>query len=211
MKVVLFGASGMVGSRVLQELASRGHQVKAVVRDLSRVPMQANVTTEAGNILNAEDVAAKVRGADAVVSAYSPGNEPQNVGALLEATRSLIAGMKEAGVRRVIMVGGAGSLLVAPGVTLIDSGHLPQAWMDIAVAHRDAKETLRGSGLEWTSFSPAAFIEPGERTGKFRLGEDELIVDETGTSRISAEDYAVALADELEARKFVGKRFTAGY
>ncbi len=211
MKVVLFGASGMVGSRILQELAARGHQVKAVVRDLSRVPLQANVTIDSGDILNPQDVAAKVKGADAVVTAYSPGNEPEKVGGLLDATHSLIAGMREAGVRRVIMVGGAGSLNVAPGVTLIDSGHLPEAWLAIAVAHRDAKEILQESGLDWTSFSPAAFIEPGEKTGKFRIGQDDLIVDETGSSRISAEDYAVALADELESPKFIGKRFTVGY
>jgi uncharacterized protein len=211
MKVVLFGASGMVGSRILKELAERGHEVKAVVRDLSRVPFQANIATESGNILNPEEVARTAAGVDAVVSAYSPGNEPGEVNKLLEATHSLIAGMKKADVRRVIMVGGAGTLHVAPGVTLIDSGHLPAQWMAIAVAHRDAKEILRQSGLDWTSFSPAAFIEPGDRTGKFRLGEDDLIVDESGASRISAEDYAIALVDELENPKYIGKRFTAAY
>ncbi len=211
MKVVLYGATGMVGSRVLNELVSRGHQVKAVVRDPSRVPSEPNVTAAAGDILDTEDVARQVKAADAVVNAYSPGYDPDGVGKLLDATRSLIAGMKQAGVRRVIMVGGAGTLNVAPGVSLIDSGHLPEQWMAIAVAHRDAKEILRASGLDWTSFSPAAFIEPGERTGKFRLGEDDLIVDATRTSRISAEDYAIALVDELEHPKHIGKRFTAAY
>ena len=211
MNVVLFGASGTIGSRIMKELTARGHQVKAVVRDLSRIPQQANVTTESGDILNSADVAEKVKGADAVVTAYSPGNEPDKVASLLDATHSLIAGMKKADVRRVIMVGGAGTLFVAPGVTLIDSGHLPAPWMAIAVAHRDAKEILRGSGLDWTSFSPAAFIEPGERMGKFRVGQDDLIADQSGNSRISAEDYAVALADELENPKYIGKRFTAGY
>lgn len=211
MKVVLYGASGTIGSRVLKELVARGHQVKAVVRDLARVPLQANVTTESGNILNAEEVARTAAGADAVVSAYSPGNGAEEVGELLDATHSLIAGLKQARVHRVIMVGGAGTLQVAPGVTLIESGHLPAQWMAIAVAHRDAKEILRQSGLEWTSFSPAVFIEPGERTGKFRVGQDDLIVDETGASRISAEDYAIALVDELEKPKYIGKRFTAAY
>jgi uncharacterized protein len=211
MKVVLFGASGMIGSRILKELVARGHQVKAVVRDLTRVPLQADVTTESGNILNPEEVARTTAGADAVVNAYSPGYKPEEVNRLLDATHSLIAGMKKADVHRVIMVGGAGTLYVAPGVTVIDSGHLPAEWMAIAVAHRDAKEILRQSGLGWTSFSPAAFIEPGERTAKFRIGEDNLIVDETGTSRISAEDYAVALVDELENPKYIGKRFTAAY
>ncbi len=94
---------------------------------------------------------------------------------------------------------------------MIDSGHLPAEWMAIAIAHRDAKEILRQSGLDWTSFSPAAFIQPGERTGQFRLGQDDLIADETGASRISAEDYAIALVDELETPKNIGKRFTIGY
>jgi len=211
MKVVLYGASGMIGSRILKELVARGHQVKAVVRDLARVPFQANVATEAGNILNPEEVARTAAGADAVVSAYSPGNGPEEVNKLIDATHSLVAGLKLAEVRRVIMVGGAGTLQVAPGVTLIGSGHLPVQWMAIAVAHRDAKEILRQSGLDWTSFSPAVFIEPGERTGKFRIGEDDLIADETGASRISAEDYAIALVDELENPKHIGKRFTAAY
>ncbi len=211
MKVVLYGATGMVGSRILKELLSRGHQIKAVVRDSSRVPSEPGVTAVAGDILDEQDVARQVAGADAVVNAYSPGNDPAGVGKLLDATRSLIAGMKAAGVRRVIMVGGAGSLYVAPGITLIDSGHLPSEWLPIAVAHRDAKEILIESGLDWTSFSPAAFIQPGERTGNFRLGGDDLIVDETGASRISAEDYAIALVDELEHPKHIGKRFTAAY
>ena len=211
MKVVLYGATGMIGSRTLKELVSRGHQVKAVVRNSSRVPTEPNVTAVAGDQLNPVDVAHQVKGADAVITAYSPGNGPEEVGKLLDATRSLITGTKEAGVRRVIMVGGAGSLNVAPGVTLIDSGHLPAQYMAIAVAHRDAKEILRESGLDWTSFSPAAFIEPGERTGKFRLGGDDLIVDSAGTSRISAEDYAIALVDELEHPKHIGERFTVAY
>jgi len=164
-----------------------------------------------GNILDAEDVALKVKGADAVIDSYAPAYDAAGVGKLLDATRSLIAGMKKAGVRRVLMVGGAGSLFVAPGVTVIDSGHLHPEWMGIAVAHRDAKQILRESGLAWSNFSPAAFIQPGERTGKFRLGLDDLIVDETGASRISAEDYAIALVDELETPKHIGKRFTIGY
>jgi putative NADH-flavin reductase len=211
MKVVLYGATGMVGSRILKELLSRGHQIKAVVRDSSRVPSEPGVTAVAGDILDEQDVARQAAGADAVVNAYSPGNDPAGVGKLLDATRSLTVGMKAAGVRRVIMVGGAGSLYVAPGITLIDSGHLPPEWLPIAVAHRDAKEILSESGLDWTSFSPAAFIQPGERTGNFRLGGDDLVVDETATSRISAEDYAIALVDELEHPKHIGKRFTAAY
>ena len=208
MNVVLYGATGMIGARILTELVSRGHRVIAVVRDPSKVPTHPNVAAVAGDILDPEDVAAKVKGANAVVSAYSPGSEAEN---MVTATRSLIAGLHKASVWRLIVVGGAGSLLVGHGVDLIDSGHLPEQWMAIAVAHRDALNLLRSSDLAWTYFSPAAFIEPGERTGKFRLGGDSLLTDEQGTSRISAEDYAIALVDELEDPKHIRERFTIAY
>jgi uncharacterized protein len=209
MDVVLFGATGMIGSRILNELVSRGHRVTAVVRDPSKVPANPNVTAVGGDILDPDDVAAKAKGADAVISAYSPGNG--DVRSLLTATRSLIAGLHKADARRLIMVGGAGSLFVGPGVDLIDSGHLPEEWKPIAIAHRDALALIRDSDLAWTYFSPAAFIQPGERTGKFRLGGDSLLSDEQGNSRISAEDYAVALVDELENPKHVRQRFTIAY
>jgi uncharacterized protein len=209
MNVVLYGASGMIGSRVLNELVSRGHRVIAVVRDPSKVPANPNVAAVKGDILDPDDVAAKARGADGVISSYSPG--AGDVNDLLTATRSLIAGLHKAGVWRLIVVGGAGSLLVAPGVDLIDSGHLPEQWKAIAIAHRDALNLLRESDLAWTYFSPAAFIEPGQRTGRFRLGGDSLIADEQGNSRISAEDYAIALVDELENPKHVRGRFTVAY
>jgi putative NADH-flavin reductase len=209
MNVVLYGATGMIGSRILQELLTRGHKVTAVVRDPSRVPANANVKAVKGDQTDAADVAAKTKGADAIITAYSPG--PDAVTKVLDATRSLIAGAKQAGVKRVIMVGGAGSLFVAPGVDLIDSGHLPDEWKAIAIAHRDALKILRESNLDWTSLSPAAFIQPGERTGKFRLGTDNLVADEQHQSKISAEDYAVALVDELEQPKHIRQRFTLAY
>lgn len=213
MKLVLYGASGMIGSRVLKELVRRGHPVTAVVRDPGRVPQEPGVTAVQGDLLDSRDVAAKVRGADAVISAYNPGQGTEQ--RLLDATRTLIAAAGQAGVPRVIMVGGAGSLEVAPGVTVIDSGHLPKEWLAIAIAHRDALEWIRSSkeaaDLDWTSFSPAAFIQPGERTGKFRLGGDHLVSDAQGQSRISAEDYAVALVDELEHPQHIRQRFTIGY
>jgi len=208
MNVVLYGATGMIGSRILNELVSRGHRVIAVVRDPGRVPANSNVAPLAGDVLDPDDVAAKTKGADAVVSAYSPGTE---VGNLLTATRSLIAGLHKADARRFLMVGGAGSLLVGPGVDLIDSGHLPEEFKAIAIAHRDALKLLSESDLTWTYLSPAAFIQAGERTGTFRLGGDALLTDEQGNSRISAEDYAIALVDELENPKHIRQRFTVAY
>lgn len=209
MNVVLYGASGMIGSRILKELISRGHGVTVVVRDPAKVPASANVKPVRGDALNAESVASAVKGADAVISAYGPGTgNPKLMG---DSTRALIMGSKKAGVKRVLMVGGAGSLLVAPGVDLIDSGHLPEQWRGIAVAHRDALKILRESDLDWTSLSPAGFIQPGERTGKFRLGGEWLVKDEKGSSSISAEDYAVALVDELEKPQHIRQRFTLAY
>lgn len=213
MKVVLIGASGMIGSRILKELVSRGHKVIAVVRDPSRVAAQPGVTAARGDVNNAVELAGVMRGADAVIDAYGPGEG--NAGKLIDATRSILAAARQAEVRRVIIVGGAASLFVAPGVTLLDSGHLPEQWLAIAKAHSDVLKLLRttnlGDGLDWTYFSPAAFIQPGERTGKFRLGKDDLVADEHGQSRISAEDYAIALVDELERPQHFRERFTVGY
>jgi uncharacterized protein len=208
MNVVLFGATGMIGSRVLNELVSRGHKVTAVARDPSRVPNEPGVKAVQGDVLDKAAVAGIVNGSDAVISSYNPGS---NVSAIVDATTSLIAGLKQAGVKRFIEVGGAGSLFVAPNVRLLDAPNFPEEYKAIALTHADALEVLRQADLDWTYFSPAALIQPGERTGKFRLAEDTLVADEKGSSRISAEDYAIALVDELENPKYIRKRFTIGY
>ena len=208
MNVVLFGATGMIGSRVLKELVSRGHTVTAVVREPSRVPNEPGVKAVQGDVLNPAAVAEIVKGADAVISAYSPGS---TTAAVVDATRSLIAGLTQAGVRRFIEVGGAGSLFVAPNVRLVDAPNFPEAYKENPLAHGEALEVLRHADLDWTYFSPAAFIQPGERTGKFRLGEDTLIADEKGNSQISTEDYAISLVDELEKPNYIRRRFTIGY
>jgi uncharacterized protein len=209
MNVVLYGATGMIGSRVLTELLSRGHHVTAVVRNPEKVPQQTGVVAVKGDVLDAKDVAAKSAGADAVVSSISP--PPNAVGQVADSIQSLVQGVKDGGAKHLLVVGGAGSLLVAPGVDVIDSGHLPEAYKAIAIAHRDALNALKTADIDWTYFSPAAFIQPGERTGKFRLGGDSLVVDEKGNSSISAEDYAIALVDELEKPQHIRKRFTIAY
>ncbi len=210
MKVTLYGATGMIGSRILRELSSRGHQVTAVARDTGKIPALPGVTTKAGNIFDTEDVAGTVKGADAVICAYSPGYEA--VGDKLhDAFASIVRALDTAGVKRLIAVGGAGSLEVAPGLQLVDSPDFPAAWKEIALKHREALQVIKNSDLDWTSLSPSAMIEPGERTGKFRLSNDSLLTDSSGQSRISAEDFAIALVDELEHPKHVRKRFTAGY
>jgi uncharacterized protein len=119
--------------------------------------------------------------------------------------------VQKAGVRRLLTAGGAGSLRVAGGGQLMDAPYFPPVWKSIAISHHDALEVQRQSDLDWTNFSPAALIEPGARTGKFRLGKDDLITDEKGESRISTEDYAIAMVDELENPSHLRQRFTIGY
>ena len=208
MNVVLYGASGMIGSRVLKELLHRGHTVTAVVRSPEKVTA-VGAYVVMGDVLDPAVVAATAKGVEAAISAYAPPKGDET--AIIAATHSLLAGLKQAGVRRLIVVGGAGSLEVAPGVQLVDTPNFPEHFKAIALAHRDVLPILRQSSLDWTYLSPAGFIQPGERTGKFRLGGTQLVADEKGESRISAEDYAVALVDELENPQHVRQQFTLAY
>jgi putative NADH-flavin reductase len=208
MKVVLYGASGMIGSRILKELVSRGHQVTAVVRNPEKVTT-AGVKAVKGDITDAASVAANAEGAEAAISAYAPPEKDPEL--VVTAARSLLAGLAKAGVPRLIVVGGAGSLEVAPGVQLVDTPDFPEAWKAIALAHRNVLPVLKGSGLDWSYLSPAAFIQPGERTGKFRLGGQQLVTNEKWESKISAEDYAIALVNELEKPKHSRRQFTLAY
>jgi hypothetical protein len=209
MKIVMFGATGTLGSRILGELTARGHDVTAVTRNPANAPEGENVTVTAGDILDSASVADAARGADVLVSAYGPG--PKSPKLLVQAMNSLIAGMEAAGVKRLIAVGGAGGLEVKPGVRLIDTPDFPAEWKGIAQAHIDAMDVLRRSNLDWTSVSPAAFIHPGERTGKYRTDTERLIVGTQGRSEISAEDFAIAVADEVENAMHPRERFTAAW
>ena len=211
LKIALFGATGMVGSRIAAEAARRGHQVSALVRNPERVPAEvANLKAARADLLVAASVAAAVRGHDVVASAYSPPGDDASV--VATATRALLEGVRAAGVKRVVAVGGAGSLEVAPGKQLVDTEGFPDAYKKIALAHRDVLAYYRTQNdLDWTFFAPAALIAPGERTGVFRTGADTLRVDANGDSRISAEDYAVAFVDELEQGRFIRKIATVAY
>jgi len=208
MKVLLYGASGKAGSRLLRELQTRGHDVTAAVRNNpDRLPTGIKSTVD--DLSNVEQIAKTIAGADAVVSAYGP--PPTDTDLLIGVTERQVEAVRKVGTPRLIVVGGAGSLEVAPGVTLLASGHLPEAWVPIATSHAKVLDVLKGSDINWTYFSPAAFFEPGDRTGKFRLGSDSLIADEKGQSGISMEDYAIALVDELERPAHERARFTIGY
>jgi uncharacterized protein len=216
MKIVLFGATGNIGQRIAAEALRRGHTVIGVVRDPEQVsPPDPRVSLVEGDATDAESVARVARGADAIVSAISPRPNPRGRAApsLSQAARALLAGARKAGVKRVIAVGGAGSLEVAPGVRLMDAPGFPEAYKAEAKEGADSLAVYRneGAGLDWTFLSPAAEIGPGERTGKYRTTVDQFLTDTHGHSRISYEDYAVALVDELETPKHRGARFGVAY
>jgi uncharacterized protein len=207
MNIVLYGATGNAGRRLLQELISRGHRVTAVARDTSKLP--ATVTAVQDDLSSVDKIASTIAGADVVISAYAP--PPADPDALLGVTEREIQAVKKAGHARLIVVGGAGLLEVAPGVSLIASGYLPKEYLPIAKSHQKALEILKKSDVNWTYFSPAAYFVPGERTGKFRLGTTKLIADAKGDSRISFEDYAVALVDEIEKPAHERSQMSIGY
>ena len=209
MNVVLIGASGKAGSCILKELLARGHKVKAVVRDTSKLAAAGNVSVEQDDLFDVDKTEGILKGADALISAYAP--PADNTDALVGATEREIQAVKKSGISRLLVVGGAGGLEVAPGVSLIASGHLPPAWLPIANSHVKALKVLEASDIDWTYLAPSAFFEPGERTGKFRLGTNQLLSNEKGESRISMEDYAIALVDELEKPAHRKERFTVGY
>jgi putative NADH-flavin reductase len=177
LKIALFGATGMIGSRIAAEAARRGHQVTALSREPARVPAGVqNLKAAQADLLDAASVGAAVRGHDAVASAYAP---PQgDAGALDKATRALVEGVRAAAIERLVVVGGAGSLEVAPGKQLVDTEGFPDAYKAVALAHREALGYYREvTDLGWTFFAPAALIAPGERTGTFRTGANSLIAD----------------------------------
>ncbi|MGW2840605.1 NAD(P)-dependent oxidoreductase [Streptomyces sp. NPDC001493] len=211
MNIVLYAATGRAGSAILQELISRGHQVTAAVRHPEKLPagLADTVKTVRDDLSSTDRIAQVVAGADAVVSAY--GAPLDDTDQLVGVTERLIAAVRQADAPRLIVVGGAGSLEYSPGVTVLDSGHWPEAWAPIARSHMKAFAALCASDINWTYFSPPLLIEPGARTGTFRLGKDALIQDEQGNSRISFEDYAIALVDELEKPAHQRSRFTIGY
>ncbi|MDN7999035.1 NAD(P)-dependent oxidoreductase [Burkholderia multivorans] len=208
LNIALFGATGMIGSRIAAEAARRGHRVTA----LSRRPGAAGdgIAAQAADLFDPASVAAALPGHDVVASAYGP--KQDDAANVVAAVKALVEGARRAGLKRVVVVGGAGSLEVAPGKQLVDTEGFPAEYKAVALAHRDALDYLKTvDDLDWTFFAPAALIAPGQRTGTFRTGTGKLIVDANGDSRISAEDYAVAFVDALEQRGFVREIATVAY
>lgn len=210
MKIALFGSTGRIGRRILDEALSRGHSVIAVVRDATVMQSEnGKVEYRTGDVLKPESVTVATKGADAVISAYGPG--AGDADQITTAAKSLIEGTAANGQPRLIIVGGAASLEVAPGQQLLDTPGFPPAYKKTAEAHRSALDVLKTSAVDWTYVSPSAEILPGKRTGKYRTGRDFLLVDESGKSRISMEDFAAAILDEIEKPQFRRTRFTVGY
>jgi Putative NADH-flavin reductase len=203
MKVALIGASGNVGSRLLNELLSRGHEVTAVVRDPEKMPVREGVIVKRGDVNDGAAFSPLITGTDAVISATRfQTTDPHK----------FIEAVRHAAVPRLLVVGGAGSLETAPGIRLVDTPDFPAAYKPEALAGSAFLDALRAElNLDWTFLSPSAMFAPGERTAKFRIGGDELLVDNKGNSHVSMEDFAIAMADELENPKHSRQRFTVGY
>ncbi len=218
MKVALIGATGFVGAKILEEALSRGHQVTAIVRKPETLQGQAGVTARKVDVLDVEALANALRGHHVVISAFNPGRGTPGDGIYDEFVaghRAIIDAVKRSGVERYLAVGGAGSLKTAEGVEMIDSPSFPEEYRPYLGGIRGTREQyymLKAEpDLDWVFLAPAAFLQPGERTGKYRIGKDHLLVNDQGESRISLEDYAVAMVDELERPAHHRERFTVGY
>jgi len=216
MRIALFGAGGQIARRIAREALDRGHQVTAIVRDPATFrKYDDRLEVVQGDDTDAASVAGAAKGADAIVNAISPRPSPSGrpASSLVDGARAVIAGAKRAGIERLLAVGGASSLEVAPGVRLYDTPEFPEAYKAEAREGIDSLDVYRNESgdLDWTFISPAAEIGPGERTGKYRTGGDQLLADKDGKSFISYEDYAAALVDELERGRNLRRRMTVAY
>lgn len=213
MKIAVIGATGFVGSAIVKEALDRGHEVTAIVRHPEKLQPHPKLHPQKGDVYNEDELARLVTGQEAVISAFNPGwGNPDIYHLQVKGAQAIINGVKKAGIMRLLFVGGAGSLEVKPGVQALDLPGFPAEYKQGALATREALNLLRKeSGLEWSFLSPSADLAPGQRTGKFRLGTDQMLKDAEGQSRISVEDYAAAMLDEVERPAHIRQRFTVGY
>jgi putative NADH-flavin reductase len=213
MKIAIIGASGQIGAFIRDEALARGHKVTAIVRHPEKITVQdPRLTVVKADILK-DKVEELVKGHDAVISAYNPGwSNPDIYNEQIKGYKAIISGVKKSGIKRLLVVGGAGTLEVAPGVQLLDKASFPENIKGGVLATREVLYMLRKEKeLEWTFLSPPASIAAGERTGHYRVGKDQLLKNEEGESKISTQDYAVAMLDELENPQHVRERFTVAY
>ncbi len=213
MKITILGAGGSIGKRILNEAARRNHEISLITsKPVSYFELAGaeKVTIHSADIFDTETLSNLFKGNDVVISAYAPPADNHDI--LLEASRSLVNACKNADVR-LIAVGGAGSLRVNENTQLIDTPDFPEAYRSIAAAHRKTLESVyyHETALNWTNVSPSAYIFEGERTDQFRIGEDNLLLNENGESAISMEDFAIGILNEAEEARFIKKRFTIGY
>jgi putative NADH-flavin reductase len=217
MKVALIGATGFVGTALLREFADRGNTVTAIARHPEKLALTgALVRPVAADVMDVEQVANAVKGNDVVVSAYNSGwTNPRIYEDFMIASRAILAGVKRSGVKRLIVIGGAGSLEIKPGLQLIDTPQFPDEYKRGASAARDFLNEIRQEKeLEWTFFSPAILMNhdtAGVRRGHYRVGLDSPVFDAEGKSVLSVEDLAVAIVDEVEHPRHIRQRFTAAY
>ncbi|HEX6005417.1 MAG TPA: NAD(P)-dependent oxidoreductase [Burkholderiales bacterium] len=213
MRIALIGATGFVGSALLKEALDRGHEVTAIVRHPDKLVPRERFVAIGVDVNDTNRLAASIRGLDALISAFNPGwKNPNLYDDQVRGTASIIAAVKNAGVPRVLWVGGAGGLETGSGVRVVDNPAFPDWVRPGSLATIEALEQLRReSQLDWTFLSPAAEMRPGARTGRFRLGGDRLLVDANGQSHISVEDFAMAMIDELERPAHSRRRFTVAY
>ncbi len=216
MKIALIGASGFVGTAVLNELIERGHTITAIVRNPEKVKENALVTSIKVNVRDEDDLANAVKGHNAVINSFSPGISSTNIyDDYLNGNIAIQNGVKKSGVKRLLVIGGAGSLFIAPGLQLVDSPEFPADWKAGASSARDYLNIIKNENeLDWTFLSPSIEMYNGNggvRLGTYRTGLDTPVYDESGKSFISVEDLAIAIVDELENPQFIRKRFTVGY
>ena len=213
MKVAMIGATVFVGRRVVDEALARGLQVTAIARQKKDLPDNANLTIALGDVADGPWLAQQLAGHDVVISAYNPGwAEADLYEKTAKGAQQILAAVKQSAVKRLLYVGGAGSLEVAPGVELVDTPQFPENIRPGAQAVRDLRNALKKeTQLDWTYLSPAALLEPGKRTGQFRLGTTQLLMKGDAPANISVEDLAVAIIDEVEKPQFIKAQFTAAY
>ena len=213
--VLLIGATGFVGSAVLNELVSRGHKVTTVVRNIEKLAKSDLVNAVKEDVANVDAIAKLAEGKDAIISAYNPGWTNPDIATLItENYPKILEAAKKSGVERLLIVGGAGTLFCAPGLRVVDSGAIPEEIMGGVRPLGDfyLNTLMNENDIDWVFFSPAGvFDQEGKKTGNYRLGKDDLIVDAEGNSHISVQDYADAMVNELEKPAHNKERFTIGY
>jgi putative NADH-flavin reductase len=237
MLIGIFGASGTIGQRIVAEASRRGHKVRAFSREAAGISRdRGTITWEVANVLDVDSITRVIDDLDVLVNAFGPGPSSNSAGqytkeavdeairaagSLVTAAHALLTALEKRPELRLIIVGGGGSLETQPGLQGVDTGPglaaalaelgLPSSYEAVVRSHREALNVYRVSNRNWTYLSPALVTVPGERTGRFRLGGNQILVDAEGRSRISSEDCAVALIDEAETPRHIQRRFTVGY